>query len=141
MLTINATDVRKNWSEVADSVIRKRPQFIKKTRDYMLLSNIDFMESLLSAYTFTAKAYKEEDGSYTLSLNEIDIIENAPTIKEAKKNLAKALLEYSTDFYNEFEVWSSAPNRKNHIPYVFKTLIIDDIQKIEECISCQAGEN
>ena len=43
MLTMNATDVRKNWSEVSESVIREKPKFIKKTRDYMMLSNMEFI--------------------------------------------------------------------------------------------------
>ena len=51
MLTMNATDVRKNWSEVADTVIRTRPQFIKRTRDYMMLSNCELVEALLEAYS------------------------------------------------------------------------------------------
>lgn len=141
MLAMNATDVRKNWSEVADTVIRTRPQFIKRTRDYMLLSNINFLEDILAAYNFTAEKFVEEDGSVTISLNEIDLVENAPTENEAKNMLAAAIYDYAMDFYNEFNLWSSAPNRKQHIPYVFKALILDDIKKIEECILCQAGKN
>ncbi|MBQ6937943.1 MAG: hypothetical protein IJN36_05460 [Clostridia bacterium] len=141
MLTMNATDVRKNWSEVADTVIRTRPQFIKRTRDYMMLSNCELVEALLEAYSFTADRFVETDGSITLSLNEIDLIENAATEKEAKRQLAEAIMDYATEFYNEFNLWSSAPNRKGHIPYVLKALIFDDIQKIEECIKCQAGKN
>lgn len=141
MFTMNATDVRKNWSEVADTVIRTRPQFIKRTRDYMMLSNCELVETLLEAYSFTASEFIESDGSVTLSLNEIDLIENAATEKDAKKLLAKSIMEYAAEFYNEFNLWSSAPNRKGHIPYVLKALIFDDVQKIEECIKCQAGEN
>lgn len=141
MLVMNATDVRKNWSEVSDTVIREKPQFIKRTRDYMCLASADFIQELLSAYTFTAQEFTESDGSITLSLNEIDIVENASNRADAKTQLAKAILEYSTDFYNDFSFWASAPNRKKHIPYVFKTLILDDIEKIGECIVCLNGEN
>ena len=141
MLTMNATDVRKNWSEVADSVVRARPQFIRRTRDYMLLSNIEFMADLLDVYTFSATEFTEDDGSITLSLVELDLVENAPTHEEAKRMLATSILEYATEFYAEFKVWSAATNRKKHIPYVFKALIMDDVQKIEECITCQAGKN
>ena len=141
MLTMNATDVRKNWSEVSDNVVRVKPQFIKRTRDYMILTNIEFMEDLLDVYTFSATEFEETNGSITLSLNELDLVENAPTLKEAKHMLAKSILEYATEFYEEFKVWSAAPNRKKHIPYVFKALIMDDVQKIEECIICQAGKN
>ncbi len=140
MLTMNATDVRKNWSEVSESVIREKPRFIKKTRDYMMLSNMDFINTLLSGYEFTAKKYTEADGSITLSLNEIDLVENAPTEKEAIDVLASSILEYAVNFYNEFNLWASAPNKKSEIPYVFKALILDDTAKIGECIKCQAGE-
>ena len=140
MLAINATDVRKNWSEVSDSVIREKPKFIKKTRDYMILSNMEFMTSLLSGYEFSAKKYVEEDGSITLSLNEIPLVENATTETEAIEVLANSILEYAVDFYSNFNLWASAPNKKSEIPYVFKALILDEISKIGAVIKCQAGE-
>ena len=33
MLATSATEVRKEWSSVLDSVVRDKPQFIKRTRD------------------------------------------------------------------------------------------------------------
>ena len=141
MLTINATDARKNWSEVSESVIREKPKFIKKTRDYMMLSNTEFIKLLLSGYNFSAKKYIEDDNSVTLSLEEIPLVENGATEKEALITLSKAIMEYAADFYNEFSLWASAPNKKAEIPYIFKALILDDAEKIGECIVCQAGEN
>lgn len=140
MLAMNATDVRKNWSEVSESVIREKPKFIKKTRDYMMLSNMEFVKNLLLGYEFSAKKFIEDDGSVTLSLNEIALVENAPTEDEAIDVLSKSILEYAVDFYNDFNFWSSAPNKKSEIPYVFKALVLDDVTKIGECIRCQAGE-
>ena len=139
MLTMNATDVRKNWSEVSESVIREKPTFIKKTRDYMMLSNMDFVSTLLSGYEFSAKEFVEDDGSVTLSLNEMALVENAATKEEAIVILSNAILEYAADFYNEFQLYSNAPNKKSEIPYVFKALILDDVKKIGACIQCQAG--
>ena len=40
------------------------------------------------------------------------------------------------DFYNEFSLWSSAPNRKNHIPYVLKILLSPD-KKLQEDMMCR----
>lgn len=141
MLSMNATDVRKNWSEVSESVIREKPKFIKKTRDYMMLSNVQFLDVLLSGYSYSAVKYIEDDGSVTLSLNELDLVENAENEDLALEALSEAILEYSVDFYNEFNLWTSAPNKKKEIPYVFKALILDDAEKIKECIQCQAGKN
>ena len=141
MLTLNATDVRKEWSTVIDNTIREKPQFIRRTRDYMMLADIEFLSILLENYKFTATKYKEEDGSITLELNEIDLIVNAENLENAKLKMAQEILEYAEDFYNEFNIWSIAPNRKAHIPYIFKVLILDDIDKVGELISCRNGKN
>ena len=139
MLSINSTDVRNNWNAVVDSVIREKPRFIKRTRDYMMLSDIKLIESLLSAYTFLANVLIEDDGSFTLSLNEIDLIENAADLDNAKLNLAKGILEYAEDFYNDYALWAVG-NRKSHIPYVIKSLIINDANKLMGMIQCLHGE-
>lgn len=141
MLTLNATDFRKEFSQTIDSAVREKPQFIKRTRDHLMLADVDFIDAILSAYNFTAKKYIEDDDSVTLSLNEIDLAENGGTEKEARKKLAESIIEYAEDFYNEFELWSAAPNRRDHIPFVFKALIIDDTDKIGDLIQCQNGEN
>ena len=136
-----ATTVRKEWSAVCDSVIHNKPKFIKRTRDKMWFSNLETMSEILEAYQFTAKKFIEEDGSVTLSLNEIDLVENGKDEQEARLNLANAILEYSMEYYNEYEMYSHSPNRKKHIPYIFKALIIDNSEKIGEIIQCQDGKN
>ncbi|MEG1834949.1 MAG: hypothetical protein RR229_02385 [Oscillospiraceae bacterium] len=141
MFALNSTDVRKDFSAIVDKAVREKPQFIKRTRDYMILSDVHFFESLLSGYSFTAEQFVEDDGSVTLSLNELDIIENSATVDEAKQKLSQSILDYSEDFYKDFSYWGSAPNRKSHIPYVFKALALDDTQKIGELIICQDGKN
>lgn len=82
------------------------------------------------------KKYVEEDGTITLSLDVLDIVENAATEHEAKVELAKSILDYAKDFYEDYDYWSSAPNRKGHVPYVFKAILLNDISKIAELISC-----
>lgn len=134
MLMEQATTVRKEWSSVCDSVIHEKPKFIKRTRDRMWFSNLETMEEILSAYKFTAEKYMEEDGSVTLSLNEIDLVENGEDEQKAKMALGKAILEYSADYYNDYAFYSHSPNRKGHIPYIFKALIMDSPERIGESI-------
>ena len=141
MLMEKATTVRKEWSAVCDSVIHNKPKFIKRTRDKMWFSNLETMSEILEAYQFTPKKFIEEDGSVTLSLNEIDLVENGKDEQEARLNLGNAILEYSMEYYNEYEMYSHSPNRKKHIPYIFKALIIDNSEKIGEIIQCQDGKN
>ena len=67
MISLSATQVRNEWSSVVDSVIREKPTFIKRTRDYMFLSDIKVLENMLSAYSFHAATFAEDDGSITIS--------------------------------------------------------------------------
>jgi hypothetical protein len=137
---ISATDARKDWSQVFDNVVREKPQFIRRTRDNVLMANLEFFKDILEVYTFTAKEFIEDDNSITLSLNEIDLVENGATESDAKLKLAADILEYAEDFYNDFNYWNAAPNRKKHIPYVLKALILQDVNKIGDLIQCQSGK-
>ena len=141
MLMEQATNVRKEWSAVCDSVIHEKPKFIKRTRDKMWFSSLETMKNILDIYQFTAQKWIEEDGTVTLSLNEIDLVENGENEDAAKFKLAQSILEYSVDYYNNYAVYSQSANRKSHIPYIFKALIIDDAKQIGEIIQCQDGEN
>lgn len=141
MIMEQATTVRKEWSAVCDSVIHNKPKFIKRTRDRMWFSNLDTMADILSAYHFTAQRFTENDGSITLSLNEIDLIENGKNEQEARQLLGQSILDYSVNYYNEYEMMSRSPNRKPHIPYIFKALITDDPVQIGAMIECHDGEN
>ena len=134
---MNSTEVRKEWSTVVDSAVREKPQFFKRTRDHLLLSDLPFMEELLAGYSYTAIRMDEEDGSVTLALNELDLVENGRDENDARAKLAAAILEYANDFYDDFSYWSVAPNRRSHIPYVFKALAIRDTQKIGDSIKCE----
>ena len=95
----------------------------------------------MDIYKFTAQRLVEEDGSVTLSLNEIDLIENGKNEDEARLKLAQSILEYAVDYYNDYAMYSHSPNRKGHIPYIFKALIIDDPEQIGAMIQCQDGKN
>lgn len=139
--TMKSTDARKEWSSVIDSVVREKPKFITRTRDTLCLSSTETMLQLLSAYQFTAQKFIEDDNSVTLSLNEIDLVENASTEDDAIKKLADSILEYAIDYYNDFSYWSNTVNRKQHIPYVMKALMMNDIKELGDSIICQSGEN
>lgn len=141
MLMEQATAVRKEWSAACDSVIHEKPKFIKRTRDKMWFSNLEIISEFLEAYSFTVMKYIENDGTITLSLNEIDLVENGKDEHEARLNMGRAILEYALDYYSEYETYSHSPNRKKHIPYIFKALIIDNPEKIGDMLQCQDGKN
>ncbi|MBR2215246.1 MAG: hypothetical protein IJ849_05755 [Selenomonadaceae bacterium] len=123
------------------TTVRVQPQLFKRTSDYVLLSNLNFIKALLAGYSYSAVRMEEEDGSVTLALNEIDLVENGKDDNDARAKLAAAILEYAEDYYNDFAYWGSAPNRRSHIPYVFKALFLGDTRKIGDSIQCLAGKS
>ena len=140
MVVMNATDVRKNWSVTVDTVLHERPAYIKRTRDMIAMFNMQTMNELLRAYEFKASKFVENDGSITLSLDDMDLVVNDKDLKTARKSMASEIKEYAEDYYDNFAVWSVAPNRKSHIPYVMKALALDE-SEIEEVLICRAGRN
>jgi hypothetical protein len=81
------------------------------------------------------------DGSVTLSLNEIDLAENADTETDARFALGKRLLEYAEDYLGECKLWNGSPNRKKHLHYVLTALTLGYPAAIGESILCQTGNN
>lgn len=137
---VNATDARKQWSSVIDTAVRKRPVFIKRTRDNVTMINSEAFENLLTSYKFHISLIPEDDGTVTASVKEIDIVDNGATKEEAVEKIMTDLREYAVDFYSEFDYWRSAPNRKNHVPFVLKILLSTDDQ-LKEALICRAGKN
>ena len=94
--------------------------------------------NLLSNFQFSAERFREEDGSITLSLNEIDLVENGVDDEEARLNLGQEILDYAKDY---FDFFYDAKNRVSHLPYVIKALTINDSRIIGGMIQCQDGQN
>ena len=75
--------------------------------------------------------------------SEIDLfLQLEPLVKEAllAGQTRINIREYGINS-DEYQLYSKAPNRKGHVPYVFKALITDDPKKLGEDIVCQDGKN
>ena len=105
----------------------------------MLIAEPEMLEVLLSAYTFHAEAFYENDGSVVVSLDEIALVETGVDESDAVHKMAQAILEYSEDYRNDLSYWARG-NGKAHLPYVFKALLLNDAEKIMELIVCRRGK-
>lgn len=141
MQSINATEVRKNWSEVCDYVVRKKPSLITRTRDTLYLSSKENMLNLLSSTRYECNVYKEKDGSYTAISTSMDLAENAGSEEAACAELANSILEYAEEYYENYALYSAAPNRRPHLPYITKALLLGDVNQIKEELVCLNGRN
>ena len=140
MFAISASDVRKDWSRVIDSVIHVRPAFIKRTRDKMVLCSNDTVRQLVRTTPIAANSFIEDDGSVTLSMVDVDLVVNADTIEAAKSELINDLIEYAEEYYQNFELYSRSSNRKDHFPLVMKVLTAASKEELEDAVQCQNGK-
>lgn len=136
----SASEVRKEWSNTIDTVIREHPVFIQRTRDHLILLDLSTLKLAFENLRFTLVFYSEENGSVTCVEDSLNLIENAPTKEACIDRMIDAMRDYANDYYNEFSFWAKAPNRRGHIPYVLKVLSSTDAE-IREDIICRDGKS
>jgi hypothetical protein len=130
---IKSTDVRKNWSEVIDTVVRKNPVFIKRNRDILTFLSLEQLDLILDFYKLSLAIFREEDGSYTGSIDELDILGNAGTKEEIIEVMCDELIEYAEEYMENFDMYYHSSNRKSHFPYVYKVIAHEaDREKIKQ---------
>lgn len=136
----SASDVRKNWSMTIDSVVHNRPAFINRTHDHVAMLDAKLLLEAFQEYHYHVTLESEDDGSLTGYVEELALVENAPTKEECLSQVVAAMKDYALDYYADFHYWSKAPNRAAHIPYVLKLLVSDD-EMILGDIVCRDGKN
>ena len=140
--TINATEVRKNWGQFNDDVIRSGPRFVKRNRDEWAALNANHLKIILNPFYFEAEIYTEDDGTTTISLKDFDLAENAETEELAMESLTEEVIEYAEEYHKNFEMYYNSPNRRRHFPYVVKVLSQDNKENVKELIKYRyAKEN
>lgn len=136
MLAVNSTDVRKDFGRYIDEIVRNRPIFIKRSRDYFMGISIDMAKELVKDVVFTADKYIEGDGSITLSLHDFDIAVNEENEDLAVDSLINDLREYALEYYEDIEFWRSDINRRKQLKKILKVLLTDNNEELKESIVC-----
>ncbi len=129
METINATEVRNNFSFYIDTVVREKPIAVKRNRDILLFFSDQIVKDLVKDLTLHAEL-TYEDGIIVGTIAGFDLVVESKSEQEAIRKLAEDLLEYAQDYVNDFKLFYNAPNRKDHYPYVLKVLLASTIDEI-----------
>lgn len=128
---LNATDVRANFGGFIDTIVREKPQAIKRNRDVIMAFSKQQLRELLSIYELTFEYEQDEDGRYAGSIEQIeDIVADGETLEELRNELARHLVEYSIDYENNYAQYYNTPNRRKHAPYVLRVLLEDDTDAV-----------
>jgi archaeosine-15-forming tRNA-guanine transglycosylase len=131
---LNATEVRRDWGRFIDSVVHGKPGIIKRNRDYILSLSIPQAKVLLQNIDFKAYFIQEEDGTITAGLEDIDLLVNQEDEQAARVALAKELIDYADDYFNNFQLYFQSPNRRSHFPHVLAVLLQNSASGVAELI-------
>jgi hypothetical protein len=99
----------------------------------MFLSQPQVLD-LVKYCTFKANYFNEKDGSITATLEGFNMVVNASDIETVNVELAKSLLEYAEEYFEEFQLYYSSTNRKQHFPYVLRILLSNDLNEVQGLI-------
>lgn len=130
----NATDVRKDWGRFIDDVVRDGPRFVRRNRDSLVAIGTDQLKVILSTHRFHMEAVEEPDGSFSGSVQEIDVVASAPSPEALRNALAHELIDYALIYSERFAFHFNAPNRRSHAPYVLNILLQDDVEAVAALI-------
>ncbi|MFT8312213.1 MAG: hypothetical protein ABF629_13710 [Sporolactobacillus sp.] len=133
--TLQATQVRKDFSRFVDAVIHDKPQAVKRNHDVFWSLSQTMMTEVFSGYTFALEYEQEGDGSLVGSLLPIqDIVVYGKSVNDLLDDAATQLVEYAQDYYAHFDKYYHAPNRKSHLPYVLNVLSQQDSDGVRKLI-------
>jgi hypothetical protein len=131
MKALLATQVRANMGGFIDSVVREKPQAVRRNRDVIVATSRDHMKFLLSAYELTFEYEQDEDGRCAGSIEQIDfIVADGQDVQELRMELARQLIDYAKDYEADYIRYFTAPNTRKHAPYVLRVLLEDDIELV-----------
>ncbi|WP_233531214.1 hypothetical protein [Paenibacillus alkalitolerans] len=131
MEALLATEVRANMSSFIDTVVREKPQAVRRNRDIIFAASREHMRFFLSVYELNFEYEQDEDGRYAGSIKEIDfIVADSETIEELRFELARQLVEYSQDYIANYPRYYNAPNTHAHAPYIVRVLLEDDVESV-----------
>ncbi len=133
---LNLTEARKEFSSLYNQVFNSfKPTIIKRKKtEEVLLLHVDQQKMLLANYSLEPEIIKEDDGSITLALDNLEIYSNGSSLEDAIDELVEDLKVYASDYLQRSQLFLNAPNRKSHFPYILRVLLCDSDKDIRDLL-------
>jgi len=112
---LNATDVRANFGGFIDTIVREKPQAVKRNRDVIMAFSKQQMKELLAVYELTFEYEQDEDGRYAGSIEQIEEIvadgESLDQLTSRWPSSFSGLASRGTLLLNQFYLWRDCHER------------------------------
>ncbi|HBQ87363.1 MAG TPA: hypothetical protein DD811_12930 [Syntrophomonas sp.] len=134
MQVLNASEVSNNFNSFVDKVIIEKPVVFKQNRDFIIAMSKDLVMSVFADKTFIP-VLVEEEGIITATLKDFDFVIQGRSQDEVKTKLTVELIDYTQDYFNDFQLYYYSPNRQKHFPYIVKVLLSDSFKQVEDLLN------
>jgi hypothetical protein len=126
-----ATEVRKEFADFLDDA-QRRPKFIKRRKYQYVLLSAEILEAL-APVSLDVKLLKDEDGGfYTDCTMAPDVIGFGASKQEALDSFADGLVSFCYEYYENFALYSAAPNRIAQLPLV--TMVVSHFEQSKDIL-------
>jgi hypothetical protein len=131
---ISMSEVRRRPGEFFDSVIRERPAIVTRHRDMMMAFSESQFKEFVKHLRLTLNV-DYEGRVYAIDIPELDLLAWGENLEEAKDDLVEQVIAYAQEYLDRFNLFFNAPNRRPHLPYVFRVLLCDSKEQVKELFS------
>ncbi|HEX3012512.1 MAG TPA: hypothetical protein VHQ70_10900 [Syntrophomonadaceae bacterium] len=133
MQVLNASDVSSDFNGFIDKVVIEKPVVFKQNSNYIISMSREQVMSVFKDYIFSP-IFNEEDGIMTGTLKDFDLVVQGQSREEVITKLTVDLIDYTQDYFNDFQLYFNSPNRQKHFPYIIKVLLSDSFRQVEELL-------
>ncbi|KLU60147.1 hypothetical protein CEB3_c35780 [Peptococcaceae bacterium CEB3] len=129
---IQFTEARNQFSSLYDSVFDAfNPTIVKRKRtEEIALLRVDLLKAVLSRFTLNVEVLSEEDGSFTLALDQLELYANSDSLEHTVSDFIQDVKIYAQDYMARPQLFLQSPNRKMHFPYILRILLCENDEEI-----------
>lgn len=89
------------------------------SKNFIFLSK-EIFNQITDLLNFNVIVTKENMGDITLELKELDLLAWGATLGETIESLIDDVIIYAEEYKDNIDLYSKAPNRKDHLIYIIK---------------------
>lgn len=138
--TVKISDIRKNIAEHFTDVVYNNKIVVlsRYDKEKAFLLGEKVLDNLLKSNLFNSIKKKteiinEEDGTFTVAYEPLDLLTNQESYDEAIDDLVDQAKEYAEEFLNNIDLYTRDESRKKHLPlllFISKACSDEEIKKI-----------
>ena len=135
----SATEVRKNFAQTLNDSEYRRPQFFNRNHQVFGLVGTQDLSKIMATANIEAAIAQDDDVFIVTSDTIEDLVAYGATSDEAVAAFCEDLYDYAQEYYANYELYSRAPNRAGHLPYVFRALLAESPTDIRPMLEVECA--